>query len=473
MARRLIPITAGVVLLLASVAKGLALAETNINPSKLSTDWLLSLTGSAFELFLGVWLVAGVFPRTVRVLTLITFLSFAAISLYKISIGAESCGCLGNIHLSPRYVFLFDLAVAFLVWWVAPPEAVLADFRSSALLLVGTLVLAGGLGVKVYQTATEMSRRVVVSEPFHEFGQVEQNRVLTHIFTLENRCPYPVEVVKTSSSCGCTTIDEIAGQEIPAGETLSIPVTLHTKEYDEHLVGRITLFCRRAGSSNAPGFFQDLVIAADVQPDYWVRPLIVDFGEIDHGGPVTRVVKLRPHRLQDVQITQVEASNPSFTARLLGDRTEEGDLQVEIGFSGRNLTASNSLSASVTFHTTSSKRKSIVVLAKASFRSPVSVEPSAIVIPRNISGEVVREVTIKLDRPGRIELGQSMSPRVHATVTEGADNRHRVQVKFLSETGQSGLSTELRCTVRFADATVAGEAWTVVVPLHRLPNPVK
>jgi hypothetical protein len=104
------------------------------------------------------------------------------------------------------------------------------------LLIVGTFALVFGLGFTVYARATALSRGLIIWESnVHEFGEVRQSESLTHDFTLENTCSFPVEVVSTSTNCACTTVKDLEGVQINPGDTLNIPVTLNTKGSEDHL----------------------------------------------------------------------------------------------------------------------------------------------------------------------------------------------------------------------------------------------
>ncbi|MEM6484903.1 MAG: MauE/DoxX family redox-associated membrane protein [Pseudomonadota bacterium] len=72
--------------------------------------WLIAVTAQ-FELALGIALLCGVHARQVRLLTLTTFTVFAAFAVYRIALGAESCGCFGSVKVSPWWTLALDLVV--------------------------------------------------------------------------------------------------------------------------------------------------------------------------------------------------------------------------------------------------------------------------------------------------------------------------------------------------------------------------
>ena len=71
-----------------------------------------------FELFFGLWLLAGILPKPTWAAALVCFGLFACVSLYKALSGYASCGCFGRVPVSPWYTVTFDLAIiASLVRW--------------------------------------------------------------------------------------------------------------------------------------------------------------------------------------------------------------------------------------------------------------------------------------------------------------------------------------------------------------------
>ncbi len=122
MAGRVVAILTGMVLLFASLMKGLALADTTVSSGRVPGDWWLSLAASVFELLLGAWLIVGVFPVAARRVALVCFLGFAGVALFKAIRGEVSCGCFGSIAAAPWLIFALDVAIVFALFRFPPAE---------------------------------------------------------------------------------------------------------------------------------------------------------------------------------------------------------------------------------------------------------------------------------------------------------------------------------------------------------------
>jgi hypothetical protein len=64
-------------------------------------SWEFTLLQIPVELALGLWLVSGLFRKASWLAGTLAFFGFIFVTLYKGLIGAESCGCFGQIHINP------------------------------------------------------------------------------------------------------------------------------------------------------------------------------------------------------------------------------------------------------------------------------------------------------------------------------------------------------------------------------------
>ncbi|NQT16619.1 MAG: hypothetical protein HQ582_27920 [Planctomycetes bacterium] len=111
-------IVLGLVLLAAAALKGhQLLTEPVLGSGLLHARWLL-IGLVEFELFFGLWLLAGVLPKATWRLALACFTCFTAVSLFKALSGEASCGCFGRVPVNPWYTFTLDMAaVMALSYW--------------------------------------------------------------------------------------------------------------------------------------------------------------------------------------------------------------------------------------------------------------------------------------------------------------------------------------------------------------------
>ncbi|MBN1908521.1 MAG: hypothetical protein JW818_02170 [Pirellulales bacterium] len=117
------------------VAAGLKTHQLATSPvvseGLLDSRWVLVATVE-FELFFGLWLLAGLLPRLTWAAAVGCFGLFACVSLHKALGGAASCGCFGRVEINPWHTFTLDVAsVLALLHW--QPEGLSQSLRAGGL----------------------------------------------------------------------------------------------------------------------------------------------------------------------------------------------------------------------------------------------------------------------------------------------------------------------------------------------------
>ncbi len=134
----------GLLLIGAAVLKAHQQASGWPPASGLLADSYLALGTVAFELALGIWLLAGSYPRLARWFAATSFSVFLAVSLAKAGAGEATCGCFGSVSVNPRITAALDaLAVAAL--FLVEPQDGSGQSAHLRLRLRGTFAAAGVL----------------------------------------------------------------------------------------------------------------------------------------------------------------------------------------------------------------------------------------------------------------------------------------------------------------------------------------
>jgi hypothetical protein len=133
-----------VLLLAAAVLKLNGLAVDPVARMGLFTEPAFQIAVIEFELFLAAWLLWGKQPIGSWATALGVFTIFACVSAYQGWIGRASCGCFGQLSVSPWYAFGIDLTVLLALMFGRPDlEAV---SRQPWRLLSSVLPALYGLG---------------------------------------------------------------------------------------------------------------------------------------------------------------------------------------------------------------------------------------------------------------------------------------------------------------------------------------
>lgn len=111
-ANKVVMVITGLVLLVASALKMHQLLTEPIISKGFWESWLFFVIQIPLEIGLGIWLVCGLFRRAAWLVGLLSFWFFIGVTTQKIIIGAESCGCFGNVHVDPRItLFAMDFPI--------------------------------------------------------------------------------------------------------------------------------------------------------------------------------------------------------------------------------------------------------------------------------------------------------------------------------------------------------------------------
>ncbi len=91
----------GIVMLATAILKTHQLLTEPIISSGFWESWMFFVIQIPLELGLAIWLLCGLFRKAVWLLTLISFVGFIVVTLYKSLAGFESCGCFGSVQVDP------------------------------------------------------------------------------------------------------------------------------------------------------------------------------------------------------------------------------------------------------------------------------------------------------------------------------------------------------------------------------------
>lgn len=107
---RVVSVLLGSVLVTAGALKAYQLATEPVAAVGFFGSRWLVIGLVEFELGLGLWLIAGLYARALRVVALGSFACFAVVALARMLAGERSCACFGSVEVSPYLALAFDAA---------------------------------------------------------------------------------------------------------------------------------------------------------------------------------------------------------------------------------------------------------------------------------------------------------------------------------------------------------------------------
>jgi len=98
----------GVLLLVAAALKAWDLTRSHIPRTEV---WEIAYNvfifcQIGFEVFLGSWLISGLFKKLAVKVAIICFVLFFIVTMWKVGIGSKTCGCFGPVEVAPLVTLL-------------------------------------------------------------------------------------------------------------------------------------------------------------------------------------------------------------------------------------------------------------------------------------------------------------------------------------------------------------------------------
>ena len=150
----------GLLLLAAAVLKGMQLLSRPVLDSGIWTSRWFMILAVEFEILMGVWLLSGLYKKVAWLAAILCFVFFSGMSLYRAVIGAESCGCFGDVEVNPWVtLFAIDLPAVILLA-VARPRPAGRWFGPAP-----SLARIGGVGVFLTVSLITSTGVLALNEP--------------------------------------------------------------------------------------------------------------------------------------------------------------------------------------------------------------------------------------------------------------------------------------------------------------------
>jgi hypothetical protein len=139
----------GLVLLLAAALEAHQLATEPVMGAGILRSRVFLIGVVEFELFFGLWLLAGIYARLTWVAAVACFALFAAVALWKALSGEASCGCFGRVPVNPWYTFGMDTFFVAALFYFRPTvrSVPTTTFGRIWLRLAGVVVIWVAIGI--------------------------------------------------------------------------------------------------------------------------------------------------------------------------------------------------------------------------------------------------------------------------------------------------------------------------------------
>lgn len=242
------------------------------------------------------------------------------------------------------------------------------------------------------------------AEPTYDFGEVDEDQKVEHVFIVSNNGEAPLENIATQTSCGCT-VAKLERNSLAPGEEAKISATLSVKGRQGELSKTILVY---SGDKNNPVDKITLTLKGSVTAPIMYEPRMFNFGKVMGAPPEPVKIVVRSPK-EPFKILSATCSEPSIT--VTHNVLEEGK-SYELVATMASLPPAGTLNAVVTIETDHPKRPKLIITAFADITGPIDVSPRTIVFRQ--SDDPAQKVTqvIKV-APGTLtgfEVTEVVSP---------------------------------------------------------------
>jgi hypothetical protein len=227
----------GVLLLVAAGLKFAGMAFSPVPAVGEFSSPRLGIAIAAWELLLGIWLIAKWEAGWSLVLATLTFAAFAAVSGYFTVIGVSNCGCLGAVKTNPRVMLTLDSVVLLLLLAVRPTFCSLIGSPTrqgkalafSAVAILGTVITAIVAHSSFSSVRDAVARfrgePISLSSQYLDFGGGPPGKSMVEEVGITNHGDANLRIIGGTSDCSCTVFDSLP-LTIAPGETGKVLVKL-------------------------------------------------------------------------------------------------------------------------------------------------------------------------------------------------------------------------------------------------------
>ena len=214
--------------------------------------------------------------------------------------------------------------------------------------------------------------KLVVKQPVHDFGAIEQGKPLEAKLEFSNGGDAILHILELSPSCGCTTTGDWP-HELAPGASASIPVKVDTA----HFVGQIakTVTLRTDDPAEGTIFFE---LRAKITTPISIGASVLIFpAAMDPNQPLTKSTTLVNETDQPLKLSPPVSDNPLFHVEL---KTVIPEKEYELVVTTGTPLPEGTQSARITMDSTIAQMPKVAIEAVVTLLAAVQIAPTQITL---------------------------------------------------------------------------------------------
>lgn len=217
----------GCILLVSVALKVQGLATGTGQPLAVFAPWV-QLSGMQAEALVGLWLLVGVARHGAWLAGLVLFTILAAVSVYLIAAGQKSCGCFGQVEVSPWASLALDLACVAALLLARPLGGIVRASACQACFVaatVGLIAVLSSTDVASRQLARLRGAAILLPSGDADVGGAPSGETRTITVAVENVTDEPIRLIGGTTSCVCASTVGLP-QTVPARSRVDVTLVV-------------------------------------------------------------------------------------------------------------------------------------------------------------------------------------------------------------------------------------------------------
>lgn len=167
------------------------------------------------------------------------------------------------------------------------------------------------------------------SKTMHRFGKVFAGQKLEHEYRFKNTGDAPLKLLGINTSCGCTIVDTVVGQEIAPGKSSTVKVKFDTTDFKDTVSKSVVVMTNEKIKNS-----HILSFTANIVTRYKVDPPVLNFGQTHYDKqPLVQEVTITPKT--GAKLTVEKINYPQNKLSIIQTVGIDGSLKLSVSLKER------------------------------------------------------------------------------------------------------------------------------------------
>lgn len=300
----------------------------------------------------------------------------------------------------------------------------------------------------------------------HDFGVVAKGSKAVHDFQFQNIFEEDIHIAGVRSSCRCTE-PHVTKHTLKTWEKGAVRAIFNTKTRSHANSATLTVIIDRPYYAEV-----QLSVRGYIRGDVLFEPGGVGFGDVEHGQPAERRIKVSHTGRADWEIVDVRSANPHFEVELSERQAKFDRVTYEMLVRLTGDAPVGYIHDRLTIVTNDSYKGALELPVEGCVTSPLSVSPSSLFLGALKPGEVAnKQLFVRGSKPFKITSIDCNEESFKFQITETSKRAHLVPITFTAGAESGAISEKIEIKTDLGATTSCTASATVTEPASEASTP--